>query len=73
MGVSNRLMAPTVHRQQNALLRMFPACGFAKYDRSKPHLNVGTIGKYCSLAGHALLRLTRLLFWILQNEFVAKF
>jgi len=44
MGVSNRLMAPTVHRQQNALLRMFPACGFAKYDRSKPHLNVGTIG-----------------------------
>jgi elongation factor Tu len=23
---------------------MFPCAGFAKYDRSKPHLNVGTIG-----------------------------
>jgi len=33
-----------MHRQQNALLRMFPSAGFAKYTRDKPHLNVGTIG-----------------------------
>ena len=32
-------------RSQNALLRMFPSAGFAKYTRDKPHLNVGTIGK----------------------------
>ena len=25
-----------------------PAAAFAKFDRSKPHLNVGTIGKYRS-------------------------
>jgi len=31
-------------RSQNPLLRMFPAANFAKYDRTKPHLNVGTIG-----------------------------
>merc|ERR1712222_100914 len=29
---------------QNPLLTMAPAAGFAKYTRSKPHLNVGTIG-----------------------------
>ncbi len=25
---------------------MFPSAGFAKFDRSKPHLNVGTVGRY---------------------------
>jgi len=44
------LMSRNLLRQQNALLRMFPAASFAKYDRSKPHLNVGTIGKL-SLTG----------------------
>ena len=34
-----------MQRQQNALLRMYPSAGFAKYTRDKPHLNVGTIGK----------------------------
>jgi hypothetical protein len=31
--------------RQNLLMGYIPAAGFAKYDRSKPHLNVGTIGK----------------------------
>jgi hypothetical protein len=31
--------------QSNQLMGMNPAFGFAKFDRSKPHLNVGTIGK----------------------------
>ena len=30
---------------QAALLGMAPSAGFAKYQRNKPHLNVGTIGK----------------------------
>ena len=31
------------------LLGNIQMAAFAKYDRSKPHLNVGTIGKYCVL------------------------
>jgi len=31
-----------------------PMATFAKYDRNKPHLNVGTIGKYCFHRLHAL-------------------
>lgn len=30
--------------RNNAFFGYFPCAGFAKYDRSKPHLNVGTIG-----------------------------
>ena len=30
--------------QQAAMLGMAPSACFAKYTRSKPHLNVGTIG-----------------------------
>ena len=33
-------------RQTQALYRFFPSAGFAKYTRDKPHLNVGTIGKF---------------------------
>ena len=44
-SVQTPMMSRNLLRQQNALLRMFPSAGFAKYDRSKPHLNVGTIGK----------------------------
>lgn len=29
-----------------AVFGMMPAAGFAKFTRDKPHLNVGTIGKY---------------------------
>lgn len=29
------------------LLGNIQMAAFAKYDRSKPHLNVGTIGKFC--------------------------
>lgn len=28
---------------------VFPIAGFAKFDRSKPHLNVGTVGKSSDL------------------------
>ena len=36
--------------RQNAIFNQmvmgrYPCAAFAKYDRSKPHLNVGTIGK----------------------------
>lgn len=31
---------------QSSLLGMFPSAGFAKFDRAKPHLNVGTVGRY---------------------------
>jgi len=41
---TQRIGSSHLLRQQNALLRMFPSCGFAKYARDKPHLNVGTIG-----------------------------
>jgi hypothetical protein len=34
--------------RQNLLMGYTPAAGFAKFDRSKPHLNVGTIGKSLS-------------------------
>lgn len=40
------LMAPCSMVSQTALLGMAPSAGFAKYQRNKPHLNVGTIGKY---------------------------
>ena len=43
--LQNPMMTRNLLRQQNALLRMYPAAGFAKYNRNKPHLNVGTIGK----------------------------
>lgn len=34
-------------RQQNTMfMGSYSLANFAKYDRSKPHLNVGTIGKY---------------------------
>ena len=32
--------------KQTSLLGQMQAANFAKYDRNKPHLNVGTIGKY---------------------------
>ena len=31
------------------MLGMAPSAGFAKYQRNKPHLNVGTIGKFSLL------------------------
>ena len=31
---------------QQSLLGRVACAGFAKYDRNKPHLNVGTIGKW---------------------------
>ena len=34
-------------RQQNTMfMGSYSLANFAKYDRSKPHLNVGTIGKF---------------------------
>lgn len=36
------MMAPT----QVSLLGMVQYAGFAKYQRNKPHLNVGTIGRF---------------------------
>lgn len=30
--------------RQSMLMGMYPSASFAKFDRSKPHLNVGTIG-----------------------------
>ena len=39
------MMTFNMLRYQNPLLTMAPAACFAKYNRSKPHLNVGTIGK----------------------------
>lgn len=33
------------YARQSALLRMFPSAAFAKFERNKPHLNVGTVGK----------------------------
>lgn len=45
-GKQTTLAASNMLRQQNTLLRMFPSASFAKYTRDKPHLNVGTIGKY---------------------------
>lgn len=38
--------APCMMASQTSLLGMAPSAGFAKYQRNKPHLNVGTIGKY---------------------------
>ncbi len=31
--------------RQSTLMGMFPQAAFVKFDRTKPHLNVGTIGK----------------------------
>ena len=54
---TQRLNSSHFLRQQNALLRMFPSCSFAKYARDKPHLNVGTIGKSSSLFSSPLSKL----------------
>ena len=36
-----------IMKQNNLIMQgRIPSAAFAKYDRSKPHLNVGTIGKY---------------------------
>jgi len=35
--------------RQSGLLGYLPAAAFAKFDRSKPHLNVGTIGNHTFL------------------------
>ena len=36
-----------IMKQNNLVLQgRIPSAAFAKYDRSKPHLNVGTIGKF---------------------------
>ncbi len=40
---AQRAIRPTFFKTP---LHSIPAAGFAKYDRSKPHLNVGTIGKF---------------------------
>ena len=35
-----------IMKQNNLVMQgRIPAAAFAKYDRAKPHLNVGTIGK----------------------------
>jgi hypothetical protein len=39
-----RLMA--LKQNNSFIYGTLPCASFAKYDRSKPHLNVGTIGKY---------------------------
>ena len=41
------LMGPS----QVTLLGMAPSASFAKYQRNKPHLNVGTIGRYLASQG----------------------
>lgn len=41
MASNSLLMGPS----QVALLGMAPSASFAKYQRNKPHLNVGTIGR----------------------------
>ena len=42
------LMMPSLMlgTQQATLLGMAPTASFAKFARTKPHLNVGTIGKF---------------------------
>lgn len=35
----------TIARTNNSVMGSLAAANFAKFDRSKPHLNVGTIGK----------------------------
>ena len=37
---------------QSTLLRMASCASFAKYQRTKPHLNVGTIGKFRDTPPH---------------------
>ena len=45
MGAFSALRT-NVMKQNNLVMQgVIPCAGFAKYDRSKPHLNVGTIGK----------------------------
>jgi hypothetical protein len=29
----------------NSIYGIYPSASFAKFDRSKPHINVGTVGK----------------------------
>ena len=41
MASNSLMMGPS----QVALLGMAPSASFAKYQRNKPHLNVGTIGR----------------------------
>ena len=53
------LTAMSLFRQSkltnSTVFGQIPTATFAKYDRNKPHLNVGTIGKYLSTAGDTLL------------------
>lgn len=43
-------MRSNVMKQNNLVMQgRIPSAAFAKYDRSKPHLNVGTIGKFIFL------------------------
>ena len=45
-AVNNPMMSPMMMgAAQSPLIRMATCAGFAKYQRTKPHLNVGTIGK----------------------------
>ena len=45
MGAYGALRS-NIMKQNNLVLQgKIPCAAFAKYDRSKPHLNVGTIGK----------------------------
>ena len=43
--------------RSNGFLRMFPSAAFAKFERNKPHLNVGTVGKSKSDANSTFLML----------------
>jgi len=46
MGAFSALRS-NIMKQNNLVLQgRIPSAAFAKYDRSKPHLNVGTIGKF---------------------------
>ena len=45
MSNAARLSSTTSLFRQASVMGAYPTASFAKYDRSKPHLNVGTIGK----------------------------
>jgi len=46
-NLASKRLAPVFFKNSlnNTVYRGIPAAAFAKYDRNKPHLNVGTIGK----------------------------
>jgi hypothetical protein len=49
MGAFSALRS-NIMKQNNLVLQgRIPCAAFAKYERSKPHLNVGTIGKFSFL------------------------